>query len=93
EEAVLEGVENLLEQKGLSFADLDLFLHGTTLATNAIIERRGANTALVTTDGFRDTIEIGSESRHDQYDIFIKKPQPLVGRKHRFVIGERVAAD
>ncbi|RWF44636.1 MAG: hydantoinase/oxoprolinase family protein [Mesorhizobium sp.] len=93
EEAVLEGVESLLRQKGLSFTDLHLFLHGTTLATNAIIERRGANTALVTTDGFRDTIEIGSESRHDQYDIFIKKPQPLVGRKHRFVIGERVAAD
>ncbi|TPK62411.1 hydantoinase/oxoprolinase family protein [Mesorhizobium sp. B2-4-15] len=93
EEAVLEGVESLLREKSLSFADLDLFLHGTTLATNAIIERRGAMTALITTDGFRDTIEIGSESRHDQYDIFIKKPQPLVRRRHRFVFEERVAAD
>jgi N-methylhydantoinase A len=91
--AVLEGIQTLLEGSSMKLGDLDLFLHGTTLATNAIIERRGAATALVTTRGFRDTIEIGSESRHDQYDIFIKKPRPLVGRGLRFVLDERVAAD
>lgn len=93
ERAVIEGVQGLLEKQGLGLGDLDVFLHGTTLATNAIIERRGAKTALITTQGFRDTIEIGSESRHDQYDIFIKKPQPLVGRGLRFTIPERVASD
>lgn len=93
ERAVIDGVLDLLQKKGLGFKDLDIFLHGTTLATNAIIERRGAKTALITTEGFRDTIEIGSESRHDQYDIFIKKPQPLVGRGLRFTVPERVAAD
>jgi N-methylhydantoinase A len=93
ERAVIDGVLQLLDRQRLTFADLDIFLHGTTLATNAIIERRGAKTALITTEGFRDTIEIGSESRHDQYDIFIRKPQPLVGRERRFTVTERVAAD
>lgn len=93
ERAVIDGVNELLTAKGKTFADLDVFLHGTTLATNAIIERRGAKTALITTQGFRDTIEIGSESRHDQYDIFIQKPKPLVSRELRFTVPERVAAD
>ncbi|MBB4235901.1 hydantoinase/oxoprolinase family protein [Rhizobium esperanzae] len=93
ERAVIDGVQSLLEKQSLAFADLDIFLHGTTLATNAIIERRGATTALVTTEGFRDTIEIGSESRHDQYDVFIQKPQPLVGRELRFTVKERIAAN
>lgn len=93
ERAVIDGVNELLVTEGKTFADLDVFLHGTTLATNAIIERRGAKTALVTTQGFRDTIEIGSESRHDQYDIFIQKPKPLVGRALRFTVPERVGAD
>ncbi|MBB3236765.1 hydantoinase/oxoprolinase family protein [Phyllobacterium endophyticum] len=93
ERAVIEGVFGLLQKQRLGLADIDIFLHGTTLATNAIIERRGARTALITTRGFRDTIEIGSESRHDQYDIFIKKPQPLVGRGLRYTVAERVAAD
>lgn len=93
ERAVIDGVALLLEQQSLKFSDLNIFLHGTTLATNAIIERRGAKTALITTQGFRDAIEIGSESRHDQYDIFIRKPQPLVSRGLRFTVAERVAAD
>ena len=64
---------------------LSLVLHGTTLATNAIIERKGAKTAFVTTEGFRDVLEIGYESRYDQYDIMIEKPRPrLVPRKLRF---------
>jgi N-methylhydantoinase A len=92
ERGLLEGVLQLLEREHLSFSDLDVFLHGTTLATNAIIERRGAKTALVTTEGFRDTIEIGSESRHDQYDIFLQKAVPLVGRAWRLTVAGRVDA-
>jgi N-methylhydantoinase A len=92
ERGLLDGVSYLLEREHLSLRDIDVFLHGTTLATNAIIERRGARTALVTTEGFRDTIEIGSESRHDQYDIFLQKPVPLVGRAWRFTVAGRVDA-
>ena len=62
------------------FSDIDVFIHGTTLATNAIIERRGAQTALIATDGFRDVLDIGTESRYDQYDLTIEKPKPLVPR-------------
>ena len=92
ERGLLDGVSYLLEREHLSLSDIDVFLHGTTLATNAIIERRGAKTALVTTEGFRDTIEIGPESRHDQYDIFLQKPVPLVGRTWRFTVAGRVDA-
>jgi N-methylhydantoinase A len=92
ERGLLEGVSQLIEREGLSFSDFDVFLHGTTLATNAIIERRGARTALITTEGFRDTIEIGSESRHDQYDIFLRKAVPLVKRGWRFTVSGRVDA-
>jgi N-methylhydantoinase A len=87
---LMEGACMLIEQAGTTWANIDLFLHGTTLATNAIIERRGARTALLTTQGFRDTIEIGTESRHDQYDIFLKKPVPLVPRDLRFSVAERM---
>ena len=87
---LLDGVSQVCEQAGVSLSDISLFLHGTTLATNAIIERRGARTALLTTKGFRDTIEIGTESRHDQYDIFLKKPVPLVARDLRFTVSERI---
>ena len=87
---LLDGVSQLCEQSSVSMSDIKLFLHGTTLATNAIIERRGARTALLTTRGFRDTIEIGTESRHDQYDIFLKKPVPLVARDLRFTVAERL---
>jgi N-methylhydantoinase A len=92
ETGLLEGVFTVLARQGLSVANLNVFLHGTTLATNAIIERRGAKTALVTTEGFRDTIQIGSESRHDQYDIFIQKAAPLVGRDWRLTVAGRVDA-
>jgi N-methylhydantoinase A len=87
---LLDGVTQLCQQAEISLSEISLFLHGTTLATNAIIERRGARTALLTTKGFRDTIEIGTESRHDQYDIFLKKPVPLVPREWRFTVSERL---
>jgi N-methylhydantoinase A len=93
ERALLEGVATLLAQAGLAPADVGLLVHGTTLATNALIERRGAKTALLTTEGFRDVLEMGSESRFDQYDIAMDKPQPLVPRTLRLVVPERIAAD
>ena len=90
EEGVINGVEAALSEAGLIASALSLVLHGTTLATNAIIERKGAKTAFVTTEGFRDVLEIGYESRYDQYDIMIEKPAPLVPRKLRLPVAERV---
>ena len=90
EEGVLEGTRAILADAGIGFADIDVFIHGTTLATNAVIERKGAKTALIATEGFRDTIEIAYESRYDQYDVFIEKPRQLVPRALRFTVPERV---
>src|SRR5499427_5873738 len=90
EVAVIEGARSALAEARLAFGDIDLFVHGTTLATNAIIERKGARTALIATDGFRDVIEIADEGRFDQYDINIVKPQPLVRRELRFTLPERM---
>ncbi len=90
EEAVVEGTRLVLKDAGIGFSDLDVFVHGTTLATNAVIERKGARTALIATDGFRDVIEIADESRYDQYDVFIDKPRQLVPRQLRFTVPERI---
>ena len=90
EVAVIEGARGVLEAASLGFSDVGLFVHGTTLATNAIIERKGARTALIATDGFRDVIEIADEGRFDQYDINIVKPVPLVPRELRFTVPERM---
>ncbi|MFC3127617.1 hydantoinase/oxoprolinase family protein [Pseudoroseomonas globiformis] len=92
EEGVLAGVALVLQDAGLDFADVGVFVHGTTLATNAIIERRGARTALIGTQGFRDVLEIGTESRYDQYDLTLEKPVPLVPRQLRFTVPERMDA-
>ena len=93
EQGVLEGARLILADAGLTFADIGVFVHGTTLATNALIERRGAHTALLATEGFRDVLEIGTESRYDQYDLAITKPVPLVPRRLRFTVPERVDVD
>src|SRR5258705_1512097 len=90
ERAVIEGTSAILARAGLGFAEIDLFVHGTTLATNAVIERKGARTALIATGGFRDVLEIADEGRFDQYDIFIEKPKPLVPRHLRFTVPERL---
>jgi N-methylhydantoinase A len=90
EQAVLEGVRLILADAGHGFADVDVFVHGTTLATNAVIERRGARTALIATEGFRDVLDIANESRYDQYDLSIEKPRPLVPRALRFTVPERM---
>jgi N-methylhydantoinase A len=90
EEGVLTGMDEIVKLSGIKPADLGLIIHGTTLATNAIIERKGAKTALVVTEGFRDSIEIAFEHRFEQYDIFMVKPSPLVARDLRFGIPERL---
>ena len=93
ERAVLEGAASILARAGLSASDLALVIHGTTLATNAIIERKGARTALITTEGFRDSLEIAWEHRFEQYDLYMERPEPLVPRALRYEVPERVAAD
>ncbi|MDB5531076.1 MAG: Hydantoin utilization protein [Devosia sp.] len=93
EQGVIRGIVETLARASLTASEVDLFIHGTTLATNALIERKGARTALITTEGFRDVIEIGRESRFDQYDINLMKPEPLVGRELRLTIRERIAVD
>jgi len=92
EQAVLDGTRLILADAKARISDIDVFIHGTTLATNAIIERRGARTALIATSGFRDVLDIGTESRYDQYDLSIDKPKPLVPRALRFTVPERVDA-
>lgn len=93
ERAILEGSQELLDQAGIGNGQLDYFVHGTTLATNALIERKGARTALIMTDGFRDTIEIADESRYNQYDLMLERPAPLVPHDLRFTVPERLAAN
>jgi len=90
ERGIMAGVEIVLAQAGLAAGDIDIFIHGTTLATNALIERKGAKTALITTEGFRDSLEIAYESRYDQFDLKIEKPLPLVPRALRFTVTERL---
>ncbi len=93
EEGVLDGLATALEKAGKTIADVDVFLHGTTLATNALIERKGATLAFVTTEGFRDVLETGYEKRFEQYDVFMDRPPPLVPRHRRLTVVERLAAD
>jgi N-methylhydantoinase A len=90
ERGVMAGVELILGKTGLMPADIALVIHGTTLATNVVIERKGARTALITTDGFRDVLAMGNESRYDQYDLNIVLPEPLVPRHLRFTVRERL---
>jgi N-methylhydantoinase A len=90
EQGVMEGFEMIIRTAGVAAADIALIIHGTTLATNAIIERKGARTALVTTEGFRDVIAMGNESRYDQYDLNIVLPEPLVPRYLRLPVPERL---
>ncbi len=93
ERAVMEGVRAILAEAKCRPQDVTLVVHGTTLATNALIERKGARTALVTTEGFRDSVEMAWEHRFEQYDIYMERPQPLVPRDLRFGVPERVASD
>ena len=92
ENAIIDGMHQVCIKANISPADIGQIIHGTTLATNALIERRGAKTALITTEGFRDVIEMRTESRFEQYDLNLTLPEPLIQRQSRFTISERVDA-
>src|SRR5207253_680712 len=89
---VEEGIHALLDEAGVSSGEVRAVVHGTTLATNALIEKKGARTALLTTEGFRDALEIRHENRFEQYDVNIDLPPPLVPRRWRLPIRERINA-
>jgi N-methylhydantoinase A len=93
DEAVEQGVGEVLQRSKVPAAAVAHVVHGTTLFTNALIERKGARTALITTRGFRDAIEIGREHRYDMYDLFMERPTPLAPRHLRFELNERVLSD
>lgn len=92
QEGVMQGIGEVMPQAGIAPQDVDLIIHGTTLATNTIIERKGARTAMLVTEGFRDSVEMGYEHRFEQYDINIDKPKPLVPRFLRLPVRERTDA-
>lgn len=91
--AALAGIEEIVERAGVGLADIGEIVHGTTLVTNAVIERKGAKLGLLTTEGFRDVLEAGTEQRYDIYDLFIPFPDPLVARRDRLEVPERIDAD
>jgi N-methylhydantoinase A len=92
-QAILAGVQGLLQSAGFAAADLVQLAHGTTVATNALIQRKGARVALVTTKGFRDLLEIGRQTRPFNYDMHTDFPPPVVPRRRRFEVSERILAD
>jgi len=92
ENAIVDGMHQVCAKAGVTPAAIDQIIHGTTLATNALIERRGAKTALITTEGFRDVIEMRTESRFEQYDLNLTLPEPLLARNRRYVLRERMDA-
>ena len=91
ERGAIAGIDKALNIAGISPTEVDVLIHGTTLATNALIERKGAKTAFLTTEGFRDILEMGFEKRFEHYDVFMDKPTPLVPRPLRRPVRERVS--
>jgi 5-oxoprolinase (ATP-hydrolysing) len=89
----LAGLTQLVRDAGLSLTDIADIVHGTTLVTNALIERKGAKLGLLTTEGFRDILEMGTEQRYDIYDLFLRFPDPLVPRRRRLEVAERMDSD
>ena len=90
---VMQGIEELLRLSNIEPGQITHVIHGTTLGTNTVIERKGAKTAFLTTEGFRDILEMGYEKRYDHYDIYLEKPPPLVPRKYRLPVRERISAE
>ena len=86
----MTGADAVLERAGIAPEQVDLIIHGTTLATNALIERKGAKTALIVTEGHRDSLEIAYENRFDQYDLYAERPAPLATRDMRWPVIERL---
>lgn len=93
EQAILDGIKMAVSQAGLEMGDIGQVIHGTTLVTNSLIERRGAKLAFITTEGFRDVIEMRSENRFEQYDLNLSLPKPMVPRQDRLTLNERIAAN
>ncbi len=92
-EGVMAGLVPLLDEAGATGEAVDIAIHATTLITNALIERKGARTALLTTEGFRDVLEMGTEVRYDIYDLFLEKPTLLAPRSRRYEVAERLDRD
>jgi len=92
EQAIIDGLVKVTQLAGIEIEQVDQLIHGTTLATNALIERRGASTAFITSKGFRDVIEMRTEGRFEQYDLNLSLPPPLISREHRYVVDGRIAA-
>jgi len=90
DEGVLNGIRKLASQFAIDLGSIDFFIHGTTVATNALIERKGVKIALLTTAGFRDVLHIGRQTRPKLYDFFERRPDPLVPRHLRFEVPERM---
>ena len=91
--AVVEGTAALLARENVPMAEVDAIAHGTTLVTNSIIERRGATTGMLVTEGFRDLLDMGFEQRYDLFDLRLRWPDPLVPRRRRREVRERIAFD
>jgi N-methylhydantoinase A len=87
---VINGIKQVINRDA---GEVSHVVHGTTLFTNALIERKGALTALVTTRGFRDAVEIAREHRYDMYDLRLRRPAPIARRRHRFEVSERILSD
>ena len=92
EQAIIDGLVKVAQLAAIEIGQVDQLIHGTTLATNALIERRGASTAFITSKGFRDVIEMRTEGRFEQYDLNLSLPPPLISREHRYVVNGRIAA-
>lgn len=90
---VMDGIEKACEEAGISPTEIDAFSHAMTVSVNALLERNGAKTALVTTEGFRDVLEIGRQARPDLYDLNAEKPEPLIPRNRRYELAERTTPD
>ena len=90
---LVKGIQNTLDGAGASVQDSNLFLHGSTIAINTLLERSGARTALLITEGFRDIYEIGRVNRPDAYNLFFSKHEPLIKRSLRYEVHERLLAD
>jgi 5-oxoprolinase (ATP-hydrolysing)/N-methylhydantoinase A len=89
----LQGLEELVSAAEVPLSEVAEIVHGTTLVTNALIERRGAKLGLITTQGFRDILEMGTEQRYDIFDLFLQYPDPLVPRRRRLEVPERLDRD
>ncbi len=88
--AIETGIQELAQQEGFNFSEITYFCQGTTVATNAILEQKGAKISLITTKGFRDLLEIGRQQRPYLFDLQADKPPPLVTRNRRYEVAERI---